>query len=484
MEISAIQPQALWTYFYELCQIPRPSKHEEQVLAYLQNFAKAHKLAWDMDATGNMLIRKKATAGEENRPIIILQAHVDMVCEKNSDVKHDFLNDPILARLEGAWVKAEGTTLGADNGIGLAAMLALLADTTLTHGPLECLFTVDEESGLTGAAGLTQGFLKGGLLINLDSEDDGEIYVGCAGGRDTCASLELVYDEVPAHYFPFKIEMKGLKGGHSGDDIHKGRANALRLMAQFVQNWKKCGHSPILISHFEGGNLRNAIPREAVLCGFVAPELKEQLRIELNHYIHEVEKSYAQADPTIDISLQSAALGSSSCLSSVCSEAIVEAILALPNGMIEMSALIPGLVQTSTNLASLRMNDKQAVLVSSQRSDQAERKEALCKKMKLIFEKYGFEVTQSEGYPGWSPKADSYLLQVAQEQHISLFGKEALVKAVHAGLECGLILEKYPHLDMISIGPTIREVHSPDEAVEVITVERFWHFLKHILAHI
>ncbi len=478
--LEGLQPARLWYYFKELCHIPRPSKHEQWVVSYLKDFASSHNLNYFQDEGGNVLIRKAPCLLEHVGAPVILQSHLDMVCEKRGDVQHDFLKDAIQAYEDNGWVKARGTTLGADNGIGVAAMLALLEAKDIAHGVLECLFTVDEESGLYGAKNLSSSLLSGDMLINLDSEDDGEICIGCAGGKDTLARLPLQYCSADSDLFGFQLMVSGLSGGHSGDDINKGRGNALKIMGDFVQHWENSTGLPLFISRFEGGNLRNAIPREAVLEGAVDQKNKERLRVELNHFIATVEEQFAGHDKGIRIGLTSKSVADKY-WSHDTQQALITALVQCPNGVMEMSDRVEGLVQTSSNLASLKEEEGNLLIVSSQRSDREDRKLWCSELIKKNFEDFGFRVEQSGGYPGWTPNYDSNLLATAQRVHRQVLKEEATIRVVHAGLECGLFLQKYPQWDMISIGPTIRDVHSPDERVEVYAVERFWNYLKALL---
>lgn len=480
MKITDLQPTAIWNYFYEITQIPRPSKKEERILAYLLDFAKKHQLEAKQDKAGNIVIIKEATPGKENTPTVILQSHVDMVCEKNSNVTHDFDNDPIETIIEGDWIKANGTTLGADNGIGVAAQLALLAADNIAHGKIEALFTVDEETGLTGANSLAKDFLTGNNLINLDTEEEGEIYIGCAGGKGTKAYFKYKDKEVPKKYFWLKVNVKGLRGGHSGSDIDKKLANANKILVRFLHSLtgKKYG---MLLSEIGGGNLHNAIPREAFALFGVKEKFKEEVRVLLNTFLAEVQEEYKQTDPGLDILLESTK-SPSMVINKKTTNKLLSALYACPHGVIGMSEEIPGLVETSTNLASVKMLDKHLIEVgSSQRSSVESQKEYVVNMVSSVFKLAGAKVSHNEGYPGWKPNPESKLLKIAKQQYKELYGKNAKVKAIHAGLECGLFLEKYPHLDMISIGPDMTDVHSPDEKMKISSVGKFWDYLIKIL---
>ena len=482
MTIRDLQPRAVWHFFEEITQVPRPSKKEAKISAYLRKFAEDRNLPFHTDETGNMIIEKAATKGFESLPIVVMQCHVDMVCEKNSDVVHNFETDPISTFVDGEWLKARGTTLGADNGIGVAAQLAVLAADNIEHGAIECLFTVDEETGLTGAFGLKPNFLKGNILLNLDSEDEGELYIGCAGGIDT--TVMLPYDAVEASkdLFYFRIIIKGLSGGHSGDDINKGFANANQLLARFL--WE-CNRSfGITIAEINGGNLHNAIPREAyAVCGVPYAE-KEHVRVALNIYLADLSEEFRYTEPKLDIHLESETMPAL-VIDKVTSDKLIDALFICPNGVIAMSSAMPGLVETSTNLASIKMMpDHKIKIVTSQRSSIESAKNDIAHRMESLFMLIGGTVTHGDGYPGWAPNPSSKILKVASDTHTQLFGYEPRIKAIHAGLECGLFLKKYPSLDMVSFGPTMRGVHSPDERLHIPSVDKFWLHLLAILKNI
>ena len=480
MTITDLQPSAIWNYFHQITQIPRPSKKEERVLAYLLDFARQHNLEAKQDKAGNILITKPATPGKENVPTIILQSHVDMVCEKNSDVTHDFDNDPIETIIDGDWIKAKGTTLGADNGIGVAAQLALLAADDISHGKIETLFTVDEETGLTGANMLDKDLLTGSILINLDTEEEGEIYIGCSGGKGTKAYFKYKEKDVPKNYFWFKVQVKGLRGGHSGSDIDKKLANANKILTRFLHSItrKKYG---MLLSEIGGGNLHNAIPREAYALLGVKEKYKEDIRVKLNTFLAQVQDEYKHTDPGLNIQLESTQIPSK-VINKKTTRKLISALYACPHGVIGMSHEIPGLVETSTNLAAVKMIDNQLIEVgTSQRSSVESQKDYVVNMVSSVFELAGAKITHNDGYPGWQPNPDSDILKHAQKEYEALFGKSPKVKAIHAGLECGLFLEKYPHLDMISIGPDMTDVHSPDEQMKISSVPKFWDFLVKIL---
>jgi dipeptidase D len=478
--ITDLSPKLIWFYFNEICQIPHPSKKEEKIIEYLINFGKKHQLETIVDKAGNVLIRKRATNGMEDRNSVVFQSHVDMVTEKNKGTIHDFDKDPILTYIEDGWVKAQGTTLGADNGIGVAAQLALLASDDIPHGDIECLFTVDEETGLTGAKRLEAGMLRSKILINLDSEDDGVFCIGCAGGIDTVATFEYQKEEVTGNLYSFQVSVKGLQGGHSGEDIDKERGNAIKILARYL--WTLNKEFPVYINRIEGGNLHNAIPREASAIVAVPFEQKEKVRILLNVFIHEIENELpTESGFRMDIESESAITDS---FSKDFSDKLIGALYACPHGVIRMSKDIEDLVQTSTNLASVKTDDVTVKVVTSQRSSVESEKHDLKNQIDALFSLAGAKVTHGDGYPGWKPNPKSEITHIVVDSYFRLFHQQPVVRAIHAGLECGLILEKYPELDMISIGPTIIGNHSPGEKVEIATVEKFWEHLKDILKNI
>lgn len=475
-----LEPKALWSQFDAICQVPRPSKKEEQIIAYLQKWGKQHKLETITDQTGNVLMRMPATKGYENHPTIVLQAHMDMVCEKNNDVKHNFLKDPIETYIDGEWVKAKGTTLGADNGIGMATMLAIMDSTDLKHPALECLFTVDEETGLTGAFGLEPGILTGKTLINLDSEDDGELFIGCAGGIDTLCTIRFRRTDAPKDLFYFTVSIKGLAGGHSGDDINKGRANANKLMARFLA--KVANQTDFRLVSFDGGNLRNAIPREATVVGAVPMSYKEELRIQLNHFIADIENEYSATEPNFAAELESRKRPEY-IMERATTRKIIFALDGCPNAVHRMCVDMPGLVETSSNLASVKMLDNTHIqVVTSQRSSVEPAKYAMAQMIESQFKAIGAKVEHSDGYPGWKPNPKSAIANTIAESYEHLFGKKAVIKAIHAGLECGLFSTKYPEMDMVSVGPTMRGVHSPDERLHIGDTQKFWKLIVDVLA--
>ena len=479
MTIRDLQPKLVWEIFDEITKVPRPSKREDKIIEYLVDFAQKHSLEYQRDQIGNVVIRKAATAGYEALPTVILQSHMDMVCEKNSDTEHNFDTDPIRTKIVDGWVKAEGTTLGADCGIGMAAALALLVDPTVEHGAVEALFTVDEETGLTGAFNLGEGMLTGKYLINLDSEDEGEIFIGCAGGVDTLAHFDYSVETLSAGYEYYRIGISGLKGGHSGDDIDKGLGNANKILASFLYDATRFG---IRVGMFDGGNLRNAIPREAYAVVAVPEHTALLFETALATYVSAVKAMYAPTEPNLKITLGEAAI--QPVIDEETQSALLAALVGLPNGVLAMSQTMKGLVETSTNLASVKFVDGKIVVTTSQRSSVERAKRDAMHSIEAVLELAGATVEHSDGYPGWTPNPSSSLLNSTIESYKGLFGVEPKVRAIHAGLECGLFLEKYPHLEMVSFGPTLRGVHSPDERLEIETVDKFWQLLLDVLKRV
>jgi len=477
--IDGLKPELFWYYFAEIARIPRPSKHEERIGGYVLDTAQRLGLGAAQDSCGNIVVRKPASPGREQLRSICLQAHLDMVCEKNADKTHDFLKDPIELVRKGGLLTANGTTLGADNGVGVAANLAIMADRALEHGPLELLFTVDEETGLTGAQNLDPALVGSRTLLNLDSEEEGVLFVGCAGGRDSLGSWKPEYEDAPAHFTSQRLSVKGLLGGHSGLEIDKGLGNAIKLLNRALM---KLSAVDARLSSMDGGNMRNAIPREAVALLFIPGERLSQARSlvsELNATFRE-ELSSVEADLVLSMTEQGSA-GNGKVLVPALQQKLCRTISALPHGVLNMSSDIPGLVETSTNLASVAATENAILLVTSQRSSQASRLTEAVDTVGAIFELGGARVETSDGYPGWKPNLASPILKIAQECYRSLYGKEAQVRAIHAGLECGILGERLPGMDMVSFGPTLEAVHSPDERIHIETVARFWEFLLAIL---
>ena len=480
--ITNLQPKAVFDLFAAINKVPRPSKHEEKIIEYLVQFGKAHGLETEVDEVGNVIIRKPATPGMEGHPTVILQSHSDMVCEKNADVEHDFMNDPIQTYVDGEWLRAKGTTLGADDGIGMAMQMAVLVDDTIKHGPLECVFTRDEETGLTGAMGMKSGFMKGQYLINLDSEDEGQIFVSCAGGARTMGWWQLATEAMPEGFFTFRVKVSGLRGGHSGDDINKFRANANRLLVRFLCD--EMEKTDLRLVDIQSGGLHNAIPREGWALCAVPYSYKEQVRVDLNHYLAALDEEIRAAEPDFQIELESQPAATTS-LESEGVKRMLLSLRAVTNGVYAMSYDMAGLVETSSNLASIHLLENGRVEVAtSQRSSVGSAREDISAAVRAAFQLGGAEVETTEGYPGWKMNPNSRLLEVATDSYRRLFGKEAQVLAIHAGLECGLFSEKYPGLDMISVGPTLRGVHSPEERLHIPTVQLVWDHLLDILQNL
>lgn len=479
MEIKDLKPALIWQCFDEITKVPRPSCHEEQIREYLLDFASKHGVEVKTDECGNVVMRKPATPGHESAPTVVLQSHMDMVCEKNSDVEHDFMKDPIATYIDGDWVKAKGTTLGADNGIGMAAALAVMIDDTLVHGPVEALFTINEEIGLEGAQNLGKDMIKGTMLLNLDSEDDGEIFVGCAGGIDTTAIFKYNRSLSPENFIFLRVSVSGLLGGHSGSDINAGRANANKVVARFIWECSQCW--PIEVSEFNGGNLRNAIPREAYAVFGVNSEHEKGVVRHLNEFAREIVNEYRSIEPSIKLTIERTERPEY-CIDSDTSLRLVRALYSAPHGVYAMSTDLEGLVETSTNLAAVKMiEDDKIKVTTSQRSSVESRKADIAGQVEAHFQLAGAEVSHSDGYPGWAPNMQSPIMKIAADAYEELFGVKPAIKAIHAGLECGLFLSKYPNLDMVSFGPTMTGVHSPDEQLLIPTVDKFWKHLCRVL---
>ena len=479
--LNGLTPILVWSYFETICEIPRPSKREEKIIGFLMDFARLHDFTAKKDLAGNVLITKPASKGMENRRILVLQSHLDMVCEKNSGTIHDFDKDPIKPYIDGEWVTAEGTTLGADCGIGIAAQLAILTSDDLKHGPIECLFTVDEETGLTGAKALEPGFFSGKGLINLDSEDEGELFIGCAGGIDTVVTIHYEAIAAPANLFPIKIAVSGLLGGHSGDDINKNRGNAIKVLNRVL--WQLMQKYEIYIADFNGGNLRNALAREAFAIVLIPGSKKEEITVDFNIFRSMIEEEMMLNEPRIKLLLESTE-APRFVIDRLSQTRLINAIYACPHGILTMSTRMPGLVETSTNLASVKIKVGNVIeITTSQRSDLKSGKLDAAYMVESVFKMIAADVRHGEGYPGWVPNPSSELLNLTRSSYIKLFEVEPIVRSIHAGLECGLFLEKFPGLDMISFGPTLRGVHSPDEKINIATVDKFWRLLVDVVSN-
>jgi dipeptidase D len=478
--IQGLEPQLLWHHFYEISQIPRCSGYEKQVRDYVLEIAKRKGLDYRMDTAGNLVVKGRASTGCENNPIVVLQGHLDMVCEKDKDSRHDFSKEAIRLKREDDWIGADGTTLGADNGIGVAASLAVLESENIKHGPLEFLFTVDEESGLTGAMDLANDMLDGRLLVNMDTEEDGALYIGCAGGKDTELFLESETQGVPSGFAAARLRVGGLRGGHSGIDIHEGRGNAIKLLVRFL--WRQARQRGISVVSIDGGSKHNAIPRDCEAIVFLPQEKLVDLKHAATEYGRVLRSEYEVTDPAVTLSLDESGFRKPSRIfSPAFQHRILNSLNALPNGVISMSQAVPGLVQTSTNLGIVHTGDSQIRFVTSQRSSVPSELERICDMVCAVGEQAGSEIQQGNGYPAWKPNPNSPLLNTAKFVYESLFGNTPEVKAVHAGLECGVIGDKFPGMDMISFGPTILGAHSPSERVQISTVKKFWDFLVFLL---
>ncbi len=479
--LGHLKPELVWYHFEEICKHPRPSKKEEKIAEYVVSVGKRLGLQTEKDKFGNILIRKPATPGFENRKTVALQGHIDMVCEKNRDVEHDFDNDPIYPYIDGDWVKAKGTTLGADNGIGVACALAVLESKDIEHGPIECLFTLDEETGLTGASSLKKNWLKADILINMDSEDIGVIFIGCSGGKNTAATFKAKLEKAPRNYSSYELKVAGLKGGHSGLEIQVGRGNAVKILNRAI--WSYSQENNIRLAEINGGNKHNAIPREAFAVALVPKSDEKKLKKFVAKYNETVKSEYAAVEPDLLVSMEKHS-APEKVMDEKTQKHLVNALYAIPHGVIKMSNDIPGLVETSTNLAVVETVGKNINIVTSQRSPVYSQNVDITNMVSAVLKLAGAEITYGDGYPGWAPDINSDILKVFKSTFTKMYGKEPEVTAIHAGLECGIIKEKYPDMDMISFGPTMRDVHSPAEKLQISTVPEFFNQLKTVLKNI
>lgn len=480
MNKSDLKPASVFEQFAKINQIPRPSKREEKMIKYLQEWGESHHLQTIVDETGNVLIRKPATKGYENRKTVILQSHMDMVCDKLVDIDFDFDKDAIQTFVDGEWLKAKGTTLGADDGIGCAIELAILEADDIEHGPLECVFTRDEETGLTGAEGMKAGFMTGDYLINLDSEDEGEIFVSCAGGRNTQAKFTFTREEAPADAFFLRAQLKGLTGGHSGDDINKKRANAIKILGRFLfQTMNR--YDGVRLAQFHSGKLHNAIPRDGMFVIAVPNELKENVKADWNIFSAQVEDEFHVTDKQMVWTMEST--DRELVIDAQVARNFVWAIQAVDNGIyaICQDPELNGMVETSSNIAAIHSSETEINILSSQRSNVMSNLDNMCATIVATFQLAGAEAHSSDGYPAWKMKAESHLRDTVVDAYKELFGREPVVRGIHAGLECGLFSERYPNLDMVSFGPTLRDVHTPDERLYIPTVEMVWNHLLLVL---
>ncbi|MBP5345116.1 MAG: aminoacyl-histidine dipeptidase [Bacteroidales bacterium] len=478
MEIKNLAPQNVWSIFDAMTKVPRPSKKEEKIRQWLVNWAKEHNIECHLDSTGNVLMRVPATPGYENHPTVVMQGHMDMVCEKNSDVKHDFENDPLDTYIDGDWVKARGTTLGADDGMGVALALGIMIDPEAKHGPLEALITYDEETGMTGANNLDEGFMTGKILVNIDSETEGQIFIGCAGGKDTCAQFRYAPIPAPDRFYA-KVKVSGLMGGHSGGDIHLGHANANKVLVRFLLS-----QPDLVLASIHGGNLRNAIAREAEAVIGVPEARKHQLMADLNQFIAKIEGEVGDIEKGFKMTIESVEKPQHIIEPGV-SDKLLAALQACPHGVQGMSRAMENLVETSTNLASVKIPEEGIIRVeTSQRSSVESEKEDIAATVRTVFELAGAEVTQGHGYPGWKPNVESPVLKVFSQTYRDMYKKEPEILAIHAGLETGLFLTKYPDMDMISVGPTMEAIHSPEEKVSISSVASFYEYMREALSRI
>ncbi|MDE5945263.1 MAG: aminoacyl-histidine dipeptidase [Rikenella sp.] len=481
-QIRELKPEIVWGIFEAITRVPRPSKKEGKIQAFIEEFAVRHELECRRDAKGNLVVVRPASPGREGEPALILQSHMDMVCEKDADIRIDFEQDPIEAYVDGEWVRARGTTLGADCGIGMAFQMAVLIDKELQVPQIEALFTVDEEQGLTGAMNLGEGMLTGSRMINLDSEDEGEIFIGCAGGIDTIATMRYVLEEnvQPGDFQYFSVCVSGLHGGHSGDDIEKGFANSNKLLNRVLWNLSRvCG---LRLARFDGGNLRNAIPREAEAVVAIPSAEVEQAEELFRELADAIAAEFSLTEPGLKIVFEPVSEVPERFLPVDTQRRLLDLLYAVPHGVMAMSRAIPGLVETSTNLASVKMPDEGAIVITtSQRSSVESAKRDIADRVGAVFALAGAEVYHTDGYPGWKPNPDSPLVRQAAAIYREMFGNDPKIKAIHAGLECGLFLTRYPKLDIISTGPTLRGVHSPAERVEIASVAKVWDYLKRLV---
>jgi dipeptidase D len=475
--IKGLEPHSLWEHFYEIAQIPRCSKSEEKIREYIIKVAKRNGLKYKLDAIGNVVVKKPGSKGLVKKPGMVFQGHLDMVCEKNKDTQHDFSKDPIRLKREGDWIKADGTTLGSDNGIGVAAALALMEDKKLTHGPLEFLFTIDEETGLTGAMQISKDMLDGRMLLNLDSEEDGAVYIGCAGGKDAEIFLKIDSEKIPQGFKAVQVRLGGLLGGHSGLNIHEGRGNAIKLLNRFL--WRALPQVSGRLASIEGGNKHNAIPREAEAVVFLPADKIAELKKMAKEYDAIYKDEYKLVDPKVELAIaESGFTAPAKMFSSQLHNRLLNLLHTIPHGVIAMSHAIPGLVETSTNLAVITRKNEQLAILTSQRSSVGSELQEIHDMVLACGYQAGAEARSGGGYPAWNPNPESPLLRRAKKVHKKLFKKEPEVKAIHAGLECGIIGDKFLGMDMLSFGPTIMGAHSPDERVQISTVEKFWKFVQ------
>jgi dipeptidase D len=477
--LSKLNPAPIWIYFEEICSIPRLSKNEGKIRQYLLEFAKKNNLESKEDEVGNILIIKPPAKGMENRKTVVLQSHMDMVGEKNADYPHNWSTDPIIPAVKDGWVTATGTTLGADDGIGIASQLAILSDKTLKAGKIECLFTVDEESGMTGAINLKSDFFSGKTLLNLDSEDEGILFIGCAGGMDTVGTMNYKAVQVPDGSCALNISVTGLHGGHSGDEIHKGYGNSVKIMNRLL--WNISNQFRISVADFDGGNLRNAIPREAFSTIVFDKSVISQVKSWINDFYFTQMDEFGDIEKDLKIAVRETEIPSF-VMDEESQKRFLNALTCCPHGVIAWSQEMEDLVETSTNLASAKFSDNNTIkIITTQRSSVESAKENAGAMVESCLKLAGAEVVHSDGYPGWKPNLTSEILKITRKSYVDLFGKEPLIRAIHAGLECGLVYEKIKGIDMISFGPTIKGAHTPEEMIEIITAQMFWDLLVDVV---
>jgi dipeptidase D len=479
---TELKPSPVWTYFEEICKIPRLSKNEAKIREYLLEFARKNNLESKEDQIGNILIIKPSSPGMEDRKTTVLQSHMDMVGEKNADHPHNWSKDPIIPIIKGGWVTASGTTLGADDGMGIASQLAILTDNKLKAGKVECLFTVDEESGMTGAIGLKPGFFSGRILINLDSEDEGILYIGCAGGMDTVGTMKYKPEPTVKGSVALSISLTGLHGGHSGDEIHKGFGNSVKIMNRLL--WNLSNNFRISVSNFDGGNLRNAIPREAFATIVVEKSSVAQIKSWIEAFYATMSEEIGNIENDLKISVRETELPSF-VVDKNSQDKLLSSLTCCPHGAIAWSKEMDDLVETSTNLASVKFSDNNTIkIITTQRSSIESSKHDVAAMVETCLKLAGAEVVHSDGYPGWRPNMTSEILKITRNSYKKLFGKEPWIRAIHAGLECGLIYEKFKGIDMISFGPTIKGAHTPEEKIEIRTAQMFWDLLLDVISNI
>ncbi|EKO3395536.1 aminoacyl-histidine dipeptidase [Vibrio fluvialis] len=480
-EISKLSPAPVWQFFDKICSIPHPSKHEEALAQYIIGWAKEQGLDVRRDPTGNVFIKKPATPGMEHKKAVVLQAHIDMVPQKNEDTDHDFAKDPIQPYIDGEWVTAKGTTLGADNGIGMATCLAVLASTEIKHGPLEVLLTIDEEAGMTGAFGLEAGWLEGEILLNTDSEQEGEVYMGCAGGVDGALTFDIQREALPAGYVTRQLTLKGLKGGHSGCDIHTGRGNANKLIARFL-----AGHAQELdlrLIEFRGGSLRNAIPREAFVTVAIPADNQTKLDELFTTYTELLKAELGRVETNL-VTFNEAKEAALGVFALADQQRVIAALNACPNGVIRMSDDIEGVVETSLNVGVITTDEQQIKVLCLIRSLIDSGRSQVESMLTSVAELAGADIVFSGAYPGWKPDADSEIMHIFRDMYEGIYGHKPNIMVIHAGLECGLFKRPYPEMDMVSFGPTIKFPHSPDEKVKIDTVGLFWEQMIALLENI